>query len=193
MSWLIAALGNPGREYEFTRHNAGAMVADELAGRTGERFRAVRFVRAEMAEIRAGDERVLLVKSHAYMNDSGPSYASVARKRDVPPEHVIAVHDEIDLPFGALRAKFGGSTAGHNGLKSLQRALRTPEFHRVRIGVGRPPGRGDPAEYVLRPFSKAERADVPLLIDDAAAAALTIVREGLEAAQDRYNRSAPTD
>jgi PTH1 family peptidyl-tRNA hydrolase len=191
MTWLIAGLGNPGAEYEATRHNVGAMVVDELARRAGERFRNVRFVRAEMAEIQEGDERLLLVKSHAYMNESGPSYASVARKRDVPSQQVIAVHDEIDLPFGALRAKIGGATAGHNGLKSLQRALRTPEFHRVRIGVGRPPGRDDPGDFVLRPFTKAERADVPLLIDDAAEATLAIVRDGLEAAQDRFNRSTP--
>lgn len=167
------------------------MVVDELARRAGARFRKARFVPAEVAEARDGDERLLLVKSHAYMNDAGPSYASIARRNGVPAGRIIAVHDEIDLPFGALRAKLGGSTAGHNGLKSLQAGLRTPEFYRVRLGVGRPPGRADPADFVLRPFSRSERDDVPLLVDDAADAVLAIVRDGLEAAQGRFNRSSP--
>jgi PTH1 family peptidyl-tRNA hydrolase len=191
MTWLIAGLGNPGDRYAATRHNAGAMVVDELARRAGERFRKARFVPAEVAELREGDERVLLVKSLRYMNESGPSFAAVAGKRGVPPARLVAVHDEIDLPFGALRAKIGGSTAGHNGLRSLQAALRTPEFNRLRIGVGRPAGRADPADFVLRPFSGGERPEVPLLIDDAADAALSLVRDGLEATQHRFNRSAP--
>jgi PTH1 family peptidyl-tRNA hydrolase len=125
------------------------------------------------------------------MNESGASYASLARKRGVDSDHVIALHDEIDIAFGALRAKIGGSTAGHNGLKSLQGALRTPDFHRIRIGVGRPPGRQDPADFVLRPFSKAEGPAVVTLVDEAAEAALTLVRDGLDATQDRHNRGGP--
>ena len=149
MAWLVAGLGNPGDRYAKTRHNIGAMVVDELARVAGERFRKARFVPVEVAELTIDGERVWLAKSLRYMNESGPSYASTAKKHDIPPDHVIAVHDEIDLAFGALRIKSGGGTAGHNGLKSLQQALRTPDFLRVRLGVGRPPGRQEPADYVL--------------------------------------------
>ena len=191
MTWLIAGLGNPGDRYAATRHNVGAMVVDELARRAGERFRKVRLLPVEVAEIREEGERILLAKSLRFMNESGASYASLARKRGVGPDQLIAVHDEIDLAFGALRAKIGGSTAGHNGLRSLQAALRTPDFHRIRVGVGRPPGRQDPADFVLRPFSKGEGPSVASLIDDAADAALSLVRDGLGATQDRYNRAGP--
>jgi PTH1 family peptidyl-tRNA hydrolase len=191
MAWLVAGLGNPGERYARTRHNLGAMVADELAHASGERFRKARFVPAEIAEVSFEGERVWLVKSFRWMNESGPSYASLAKKHHVLPEQVIAVHDEIDLPFGALKVKRGGSTAGHNGLRSLQQALRTPDFHRVRLGVGRPPGRQDPAGYVLQPFPKREEADAAILVDDGADAVRAIVLEGLERAQDRFNRSGP--
>ena len=189
MTWLVAGLGNPGERYARNRHNIGRVVAEELASRAGERFRKVRFVPADAAEIRHDAETVLLATSHEYMNDSGPSYASLARKRDVPAERVIAVHDEIDLPFGALRVKFGGSTAGHNGLNSLVGALRTPDFHRVRLGVGRPPGRKDPADWVLEDFAKREEADVAILVGDGADAVLSLVAHGLAATQGRFNRS----
>ena len=191
MTWLVAGLGNPGERYAGTRHNVGAMVVEELAERAGERFRKARFVPADVAEIKADGERVLLVKSRTFMNESGPAYASVAKKNDVPPDHVIAAHDELDLAFGALRVKFGGSTAGHHGLDSLVAALRTPDFHRLRLGIGRPPGRQDPLDFVLRPFSKKEAEVVAVLIDDAADAALSLVRHGLSPTQDRYNRSGP--
>ena len=166
--WLVAGLGNPGDRYARTRHNAGAMVADLLAIDAEERFRKARFVPVETAEIAIDGRKTWLAKSLRFMNESGPSYASIAKKHDVTPDHVIAVHDEIDLPFGALKVKIGGSTAGHNGLKSLQQSLRTPDFLRVRVGVGRPPGRQDPADYVLQPFAKREEADVAILIDAAA-------------------------
>ena len=193
MTWLVAGLGNPGDKYRSTRHNAGAMVADLLAERAGERFRKVRFVPVDVAETRIGGERVLLAKSHRFMNESGPSLASVARRNSVEPEHLIAVHDEIDLPFGALRIKRGGSTAGHNGLNSLVSALRSDDFFRVRVGVGRPPGRGDPIGYVLKPFSKDQLPDVPLLIDDGADAAESLIENGLERTQDRFNRAGPRE
>jgi PTH1 family peptidyl-tRNA hydrolase len=191
MTWLVAGLGNPGERYAGTRHNVGAMVVEELAERAGERFRKARFVPADVAEIAAEGERVLLVRSRTFMNESGPAYASVAKKNDVPPDHVIAAHDELDLAFGALRVKFGGSTAGHHGLDSLVAALRTPDFNRLRLGIGRPPGRQDPLDFVLRPFSKKEAEVVAVLIDDAADAALSLVRHGLSPTQDRYNRSGP--
>jgi len=191
MDWLVAGLGNPGERYARTRHNLGAMVADELAHVAGERFRKARFVPAEVAEVSFEGERVWLVRSQRWMNESGPTYASLAKKHQVPPERVIAVHDEIDLPFGALKVKRGGSTAGHNGLKSLQQALRSDDFHRVRLGVGRPPGRQDPADYVLQAIPKREEAEVSILVDDGADAVRAIVLEGLERAQDRFNRSGP--
>jgi PTH1 family peptidyl-tRNA hydrolase len=191
VTWLVAGLGNPGERFARTRHNVGAMVVEELARRRGERFRKVRFLPIQMAEIREGDDRVLLATSQTFMNVSGPAYASLARRRDVPAERVIAVHDEIDLGFASLRVKKGGSTAGHHGLGSLVGALRTPEFLRVRLGVGRPPGRQDPADFVLEPFDKREGADLAMLLDDAADAVLSLVRIGLEPTQDRYNRSGP--
>ena len=191
MDWLVAGLGNPGDRYARTRHNLGARVADELAGAADARFRKARFVPVEVAEIRVDGDRAWLAKSHRYMNEAGPSYASIAKKHDVAPDHVIAVHDEIDLPFGAMRLKLGGGTAGHNGLKSLQQALRTPDFLRVRLGVGRPPGRQDPADFVLQPFAKREEADAAILIDDGAYAVRALIVEGLEAAQDRFNRGGP--
>jgi PTH1 family peptidyl-tRNA hydrolase len=191
MTWLVAGLGNPGERYARTRHNVGAMVVEELAERAGERLRKARFVPADVAEIKADGERVLLVKSRTFMNESGPAYASVARKHEVRPDQVIAAHDDLDLAFGALRVKFGGSTAGHHGLDSLVAALRTPDFYRLRLGIGRPPGRQDPLDFVLRPFSKKEAEVVAVLIDDAADAALSLVRHGLSPTQDRYNRSGP--
>ena len=191
MTWLVAGLGNPGERYARTRHNVGAMVVDELADRAGERFRKARFVPADVAEITGDGERVLLVKSRTFMNESGPAYASVAKKHDVAPDHVIAAHDDLDLAFGALRVKFGGSTAGHHGLDSLVGAVRTPDFYRLRLGIGRPPGRQDPLDFVLRPFSKKEEEEVVVLIDQAADAALSLVRHGLSPTQDRYNRSGP--
>ena len=189
MTWLVAGLGNPGERYAGTRHNVGAMVVDELANRAGERFRKARFVSSDVAEITADGERMLLVKSRTFMNESGPSYASVARKHDIQPDHVIAAHDDLDLDFGALRVKFGGSTAGHHGLDSLVAGFRTPDFYRLRLGIGRPPGRQDPLDFVLRPFSKTEQEVVVVLVDQAADAALSLARHGLSPTQDRFNRS----
>src|ERR671911_510345 len=179
--------------YAKTRHNLGYRVVDELAAREGERFRKARFVGADVSEIHVGGERVLLAKSRAFMNESGPAIASLARKHGVEPDHVIAVHDEIDLPFGALRVKSGGSTAGHNGLRSLQQALRTPDFFRVRLGVGRPIGRAQAADWVLEPFAKREEPDVAILVDDGADAVRSLIADGLLPTQDRYNRSAPRE
>jgi PTH1 family peptidyl-tRNA hydrolase len=186
--WLIAGLGNPGEKYARTRHNAGAMVVDLLCERLGVTLKKTRFVAAAAAEARTGDVPLLLARTTTFMNESGPPIASLARKRDVPAERVVIVHDEIDLPFGALRLKFGGSTAGHNGLESVVSAFRSRDFLRVRIGVGRPPGRQDPIGYVLSPFASREREDVAVLIGNAADATLALVTDGLPSAQDRYNR-----
>src|SRR5262245_9810234 len=186
--WLIAGLGNPGEKYALTRHNAGAMVVDLLCGRLGVTLKKTRFVAATAAEARTGEVALLLVRTTTFMNESGPPIASMARKRDIPVERVVVVHDEIDLPFGALRLKLGGSTAGHNGLESVVSAFRSRDFNRVRIGVGRPPGRQDPIGYVLSPFASREREDAAVLIEDAADATLALVTGGLASAQDRYNR-----
>jgi PTH1 family peptidyl-tRNA hydrolase len=190
-TWLVVGLGNPGDRYATTRHNIGARVVELLAERLGTRLRKVRFGAVTAGEANVEGERLLLVRPLAFMNVSGPPVASFARRRRVEPQHVIAVHDEIDLPFGALKLKQGGSTAGHNGLRSLRSALGTSEFHRVRIGVGRPPGRKDPADHVLEPFAKGERDEAELLVEEGAEAVLTLVREGLARAQDRHNRTGP--
>jgi peptidyl-tRNA hydrolase, PTH1 family len=191
MTWIVAGLGNPGERYAATRHNLGYRVVDELGRRAGERFKKVRFVPVELAEITDGAERLLLGKSQRFYNEAGEVYASLARKRDVAPDHVIAVHDDLDLALGALRLKLGGSTAGNHGLDSLVRGLRTPDFYRVRLGIGRPPGRQDPVDFVLEPFPKRAEADVAILVDDAADAVLSLARDGLATAQDRYNRAGP--
>jgi PTH1 family peptidyl-tRNA hydrolase len=192
VAWLVAGLGNPGDRYANTRHNLGRMVVDELASEAGERFRKVRFMPSELAEIREGDERVLLVRSTLYMNESGPSFAGIAKKQGIDPDHVIAVHDEIEIAPGELRIKFGGGTAGHNGLRSLGSALRTPDFYRVRAGVGRPPGRRDPSDYVLAPIAKRDGTDIAILVGRSADAVRSLIRDGLTVTQDRFNRNAGT-
>jgi PTH1 family peptidyl-tRNA hydrolase len=194
MPWLVAGLGNPGDRYANTRHNVGRMVTDELARDAGGRFKKARFLPAEVAEIRVagpgGDERVWLVRSTQFMNESGPSYAGVAKKHGIDPAFVIAVHDELDVAQGELRVKLGGGTAGHNGLRSLQTALRTPEFFRVRLGVGRPPGRQDPADFVLQPIGKRAEADVSELVARGADAVRSLIADGLSVTQDRFNGAA---
>jgi PTH1 family peptidyl-tRNA hydrolase len=192
VTWLVAGLGNPGDRYANTRHNLGRMVVDELVADAAERIRKVRFMPAEMAEVRFGDERVFLVRSTLFMNESGTSYAGIARKQGIEPDRVIAVHDEIEIPAGELRIKLGGGTAGHNGVRSLASALRTPDFYRVRAGVGRPPGRRDPSDYVLSPIAKRDDADIAILVGRAADAVRSLIEEGLTATQDRFNRSAGT-
>jgi peptidyl-tRNA hydrolase, PTH1 family len=191
MTWLVAGLGNPGDRYANTRHNVGRMVVHELARRAGERFKKARFLPAEAAEIRESGERVLLATSTRFMNESGPSYASLAKKHDVAADQVIAVYDELDITPGELRVKLGGSSS-HNGVKSLQQALRAREFVHVRIGVGRPPGRQDPADFVLQPIGKKLEAEVAIWVDRAADAVGSLVADGLVATQDRFNRQAPS-
>jgi PTH1 family peptidyl-tRNA hydrolase len=182
---LIAGLGNPGREYAATRHNAGWMVVDELARRHGGSWRSK--FSGQLAEIRLDGSRLALVKPETYMNESGKSIAAAARFFKVPVETVLVVHDDVDLDEGRLQARLGGGLAGHNGLRSIAQALGSQEFLRLRIGVGRP-GRGDRrsvADYVLAPF--APETDVDALVGRSTDAVETIVREGLVAAQQRFN------
>ncbi len=187
-AWLIVGLGNPGQRYEPTRHNLGARVVERIAERLGERFRKARFIPLRVAEAKADGSRLWLVRPLTFMNVSGPPVASFARRHRLGPERIVVCHDEIDLRFGELRLKRGGSTAGHRGVDSLWRALHATDFYRVRLGVGRPPGRKEPADHVLEPFARAEREDVELLIEDASEAVLTLIRDGLSPAQDRFNR-----
>lgn len=190
-AWLVAGLGNPGERYADTRHNVGARVVERLSDRLGTRLRKVRFLPIVAGEATVEGERVWLARSQTFMNVSGPPIASLARKRGVDPDRVVAVHDEIDLAFGSLKVKRGGSTAGHRGLDSVARALRTKDFYRVRIGVGRPAARKDPADHVLEPFARAEREEVDLLVEEAADAVLALIKDGLAPAQDRHNRAGP--
>ena len=191
MAWLVAGLGNPGDRYARTRHNVGRLVVEDLARDAGERFRKVRFLPVDAAEIHIGDERVLLARSSRFMNESGPSYSSLAKKRGVEPRQLIAVHDELDIPAGTIRVKLGGGNSGHNGVRSLDQALRTPEYLRVRVGIGRPPGRQDPADFVLQPVASRDEADLAILVGHAADAVRALITEGLERTQDRFNRSTP--
>lgn len=187
--WLVAGLGNPGEEYRRSRHNVGAMVSERLAERLDARFKKARMLPLFVAEARHGDTQLLLTQPGTFMNVSGPPIASFARKRGVPLERVVACHDDIDLPFAALRIKRGGSTAGHHGLDSMVQAFRSPDFYRVRIGIGRPKGRWENVDFVLSPFSKKEMQDMNVLVEDAADAVLCLIDEGLTVAQGRYNRS----
>ena len=190
MAWLIAGLGNPGDEYARTRHNAGRLAVEVLADRSGSRLRKVRFQAAEAADVRIGDEVAWLVASTRFMNESGPTYASLARKHGIAPDHVVAVHDEIEIPPEELMVKFGGGSAGHNGVRSLAQALGSKDFYRVRIGVGRPPGRQDPADYVLQRVAASAWDGFAVDIARAADAVECLLTEGLEPAQQRFNRRA---
>jgi peptidyl-tRNA hydrolase, PTH1 family len=189
-AWLVVGLGNPGPKYAETRHNIGARVVERMAERLGERFRKVRFIPLEAGEATSDGERLFLIRPQTFMNVSGPPVASFARRRRVAVDRIVVCHDEIDLPLGALKLKRGGSTAGHRGLDSLVEALHGPGFYRVRLGVGRPRGRREAADHVLDRFAKSEREQVELLVEEAADAVLVLVKEGLAAAQDRFNRSA---
>ena len=182
---LVVGLGNPGREHERERHNVGWMAVDELARRTDARWRAK--LSGQLAEVRLNGLRLALLKPETFMNDSGRSVAAATRFFKVDPESLLVVHDDVDLDSGRLQARAGGGLAGHNGLRSLAQALGTQDFLRLRIGVGRP-GRGDPrsvADYVLSPFELEE--DVVALVSRSADAVETIAREGVEAAQQRFN------
>lgn len=186
--WLIAGLGNPGSDYSGNRHNAGFLVADLLAARIGDGFRRNR-QRLLAASGRLAGHAVTVAKPMSYMNLSGGPVAAFAAYHKIPAGQIIVVHDEIDLPFGTIRLKCGGGDAGHNGVKSVASALRTAEFNRVRIGVGRPSGRRVAADHVLADFTKAERKELPLLIERAADAVEALLDHGLAAAQNEFHAS----
>lgn len=183
--WVVVGLGNPGPEYSGNRHNVGFQVVETLAG--PGRFKAHKRARALSWEGQVDGNRVVLVKPTTYMNESGQAVASLCSFFQVPPDRVIAVHDELDLPFGSMRLKFGGGDNGHNGLKSMRRSLGTGDFFRARVGIGRPPGRMDPAAFVLRDFGATERTEVPELVARVADAVTALMRHGLDEAQSQFN------
>ncbi|MFY1634285.1 aminoacyl-tRNA hydrolase [Solwaraspora sp. WMMB335] len=187
--WLVVGLGNPGKQYARNRHNVGFMVADLLAGRLATRLSRHRRAAAETGEGRLGlgGPRLVLAKPLTYMNLSGGPVAALAQFYKVPVEQVVAVHDELDIDYGRLRTKRGGGEGGHNGLRSMSRSLGSKDYLRVRFGIGRPPGRQDPADYVLSDFSATERKELDYLVDRAADLVEAVVVRGLEWAQNTYH------
>lgn len=189
--WLVAGLGNPGPEYATTRHNIGFLAVDELAARSRVSLSRHKRAHALAAEAKVGlpgsMHRLVLVEPLSFMNESGGPIKALMSFYGVPPERLIVVHDELDLPFAGLRVKLGGGDNGHNGLKSIRRSLGTGDFLRVRAGIGRPPGRQDPAAFVLKPFASAERAELPGFIDQCADAVESLAEDGLERTQNRFN------
>ena len=185
--WLIVGLGNPGPEYEATRHNIGAMCTDVLAERARSKFSRHKRGNADVVETRIGTQRVILARPRSYMNTSGGPVKALADFYKVPLEQIVAIHDELDLPFAAQRYKLGGGDNGHNGLKSMRASLSSGEFLRVRLGIGRPPGRQDPADFVLRAFGSTERKDLPTFLERAADGIEALVTEGLANAQNGWN------
>lgn len=187
---LVVGLGNPGSDYAGHRHNVGFLVLDVLAARVGGRFKAHRS-RAEVIETRLAERPAVLAKPRTFMNLSGAAVTGLARYFDVAGDRLIVVHDELDLPFGTLRLKYGGGDNGHNGLRSVTKSLGSRDYLRLRIGIGRPPGRMDPADFVLRDFAAVERTTLPDLVDQAADAVETLLAHGLESAQNRVHVRAP--
>ena len=183
---LVVGLGNPGPKYEGNRHNVGFLVLDELASRVGGKFKAHKSG-AEIVEGRLAGRRVVLAKPRSFMNLSGGPVVGAARFFKVPEASIIVVHDELDLPYGTVRLKLGGGDNGHNGLRSITKSLGSKEYHRVRFGVDRPPGRMDPADYVLRDFSAVERKELGFELDRTADAVEALLADGLEAAQNKFH------
>ena len=193
-AWLVFGLGNPGPKYEATRHNIGQLVVAELASRIGSSLTRTKL----RSNVGAGrlptgsipglpGPRVVLGTSTGYMNESGGPVRQLADFYGVATERIIAVHDDVDLPFDVIKAKLGGGEGGHNGLRSMTSVLGTKSYLRVRAGVGRPPGRQDTADYVLRPFSKDERATLPMFVSDLADAVELLINDGLEAVQQKFH------
>src|SRR3954464_5170412 len=192
LPWLVVGLGNPGPTYASHRHNVGFLVVEELAARTGARFSVPKGIRAEVAESRLGvpgtaSPRLGLMKSRSYMNDTGGPVAGLLPYYKMDPDRMVVVHDELDIDPGQLRVKFGGGDNGHNGLRSIRRSIGTGDFYRVRVGVGRPPGRQDPADYLLSNFPPSARTDVEIEVQRAADAVEHLVENGLERTQSTFN------
>lgn len=185
--WAVFGLGNPGQKYAETRHNVGVMVVSRLAESESEQLKGQRRVRCDVADTRIGGDRVVMAVPHSFMNESGGPVSALTQFYKIPPDRLIVVQDEIDLPFGSLRVKFGGGDNGHNGLRSIRRSLGTGDWFRVRMGVGRPSGARDAAGHVLARFSGSERKQLPELLDAGVAAVAGLVENGLAATQSEFN------
>ena len=190
--WLVVGLGNPGPAYAGHRHNIGYLVNDELARRLGSSFKAHKSGRADVVEGRLGTPgtpgvRLVLARPRSFMNELGGAVSTLAKFYKVPPARIVAIHDELDIAFGTLRIKCGGGDNGHTGLRSMRSSLGTGDFHRVRAGIGRPPGRQDVADFVLSNYSTKERKELPFQVDDAADAVESLLSDGLEKTQQRFN------
>ncbi len=192
-TWLVVGLGNPGTQYARNRHNVGAMAVDVLAARTGATLKRHK-ARAAAAEVRVGvlpggapGPRAVLAVPSSWMNESGGPVKALMSFYKVPPRQLVVIHDELDIPFASSRVKLGGGEGGHNGLRSISKSVGTKDYVRVRIGIGRPPGRQDPADFVLKDFASGERADVGVLLEDAADVVEDLLTQGLTYAQDRWN------
>jgi PTH1 family peptidyl-tRNA hydrolase len=183
---LVVGLGNPGPEYAGNRHNVGWMIADLLASRTGGRFKGHRSG-CDVLETRLAGRRVVLARPRSYMNLVGGPVVGALRFFKVDVSDLVVLHDDLDLPFGTVRLKLGGGEGGHNGLRSISKSLSSKDYLRVRFGIGRPPGRMDPADFVLRDFGAAERRELPVLLDHAADAVETLLTHGLEPTQNQYH------
>ena len=187
-SWLVVGLGNPGPGYASHRHNVGQMALDELAHRTSASFKTHKAnATVAVARVSPGGPKLILAKPNSFMNLSGGPVAGLLRFYDLDADRLIVLHDELDIPFDTIRLKSGGGHGGHNGIRDIASAIGTPDFARVRIGIGRPPGRQDAADFVLKPFTGAEREVLPSLLSDAADAAELVITDGLLAAQARFH------
>jgi len=188
MTWLVVGLGNPGDKYAATRHNIGQMVIDELARRQSVKL-STHKSRTDIAafKLQAGEHSVVIAKSKSYMNETGGPIKALANFYSVEPAHIIALHDELDIPFAAIRTKLAGGDNGHNGLKSMTSAFGGPDYYRVRLGIGRPIGQQDPADFVLKAFSKEEQKSLGEFIDRGADVVESLITKGLEATQSTFN------
>ena len=189
-TWLVVGVGNPGPSYVDTRHNVGQLVVELLAARADSKLKSHRRGRADVAEVRLGGPpgvRAVLARPRSYMNLSGGPVKSLSDFFKIDASRLVVIHDELDLPYGALRVKFGGGDNGHNGLKSIRASVGTGDFYRIRVGIGRPPGRMDPAAYVLKPWSAVERKELDYNVDRAADAVESLLVDGLAYAQNQYN------
>ena len=186
-AWLVVGLGNPGPTYASTRHNIGAMVIDEMVAQNSEKLTRHKRALADVCETRVGGTQVVLVKPLSYMNESGGPVKALAKFYKVPSEQIIVLHDELDIPLAAIRVKLGGGDNGHNGLKSIRSALGSGDWFRIRLGIGRPPGQQDPADFVLRNFSGAEASDVAILKSQGCEAVSSLITKGLVDTQNLYN------
>ena len=190
--FLVVGLGNPGPGYAGNRHNVGAMVLDELAARAGVRLSPGKGARsrAVSGDGRLAGRRVVLARPLTYMNESGGPVRGLLDYHSIPPENLVVIHDELDIDFGVVRLKRGGGEGGHNGLRSITRSTGTKDYLRVRVGIGRPPGRQDPADFVLKDFSSTERKELDLLLAEAVDATELLLEHGLDAAQNRVHPRA---